>query len=315
MSRRRKTIILAVKLAISIGLIWYLVSTYQNAGDIVEQIQNADVRWIAFAILLMVPNLLIQSLKWYLLIRRADARLNYWTATGSTIGSMALGFLTPGRIGEMGKALFLRHVDKWQITGLAFFDRIVNMIAITFWGMLAFVIIFIKLEISPLIYLTIVLLVFLAMIVSIDLIIHSRFVHSVYDLAARTFKWGEATKAFIGAVRLLNRRTVIYLLLLSLLLQAIIGFQFVLMINAFDASLAFGDGMIASFATAVTKAVIPISIADIGVRETAADYFFQFYMTNRVAILNGSFSLLFVNVVFPAMCGLFMLPKLNFQRD
>ncbi|MCB0278080.1 MAG: flippase-like domain-containing protein [Calditrichaeota bacterium] len=313
---RLKTIVYFIKFVIGIALIIYLVKTINEHQDIIPILQKVDEKWIFFAIIIMVPNILLQAWKWWILIRNVKSDLSFWSACGSTLGGMSLGILTPGRIGELGKGLFLDQVEKWQITGLALLDRVFNMAAIMIFGLIAYLYILKELYLASMfIYIPIALTILILFVFFIYFLLNPEILRAAYNRFEQLHRFKEQTKLFFSSLRTLKRRTVTQVLLISCLFQVVVGIQFYMLIVAFEPSLSFAEGLVGSFSTVLTKAVLPISIADLGIRETAADFFFGLFVNNRAAIFNGSIILFMINVLFPSILGIFMLPKLSFQKD
>lgn len=311
-----KIIVGILKLAISIVLIYYLVGSVSENQSILESLKSAKLEWVAYAIILMIPNIMLQSSKWWLLLRLVDPKITFWSAIGSTLGGLSLGFLTPGRIGEIAKGLFIRHIDRLKITGLAFIDRIFNMLGISAVGLLAITYFLnFKYDLPTMVYAPPVILAFMLMAAMIYLFLHPRYLKAFYANFERFDQIRSRFRQFFSSVKDLKKRTVAQVFLLTICIQCVVAIQFIFMIFAFVDPFSVFEGFVAAFSTAFTKAILPISIADIGVRETAADLYFGFFVENRAGILNGSILLFFVNVLFPALCGLVMLPKLNFQKD
>ena len=315
-SKRRLYIVTTIKLTIGFLLSYYLFSKISEQENILDVFLSADTMYISLAIILMIPNILIQSLKWYTLVKTLIPTLSFWDAIASTLGGMSLGALTPGRVGELGKGLFLDNVDKLQITGLALLDRMVNMLAILLTGLTSLIIIIrTKYQLPEMIYLPLAAFVFLSLVIGIYLMINPKLLRFIFQRFERFNSIKEYAKQFFSAIQYVKIKPLALTFLYGILFQFVIATQFFLIVYGYDSSLLFLDGLMSSFCTTLTQAFLPISIADIGIRETAADYYFGQFISNRAAIFNGALTLFFINVLFPSLCGLFMIPKLNFQRD
>ena len=71
----------------------------------------------------------------------------------------------------------------------------------------------------------------------------------------------------------------------------------------------------ATTSTILTKTLLPISLADLGIREGAAVFFFSKLQVGKVAAFNGSLLLFAVNVLLPTFLGLFLLPRLGWKEQ
>ena len=59
----------------------------------------------------------------------------------------------------------------------------------------------------------------------------------------------------------------------------------------------------------MVKSMLPIAIGDLGVRESAAVYFFNILHVPGVAAFNASLLLLFINLLIPSIIGLILILK------
>ena len=305
-----------IKITIGVFLSFYLYNQISQTENIADVFLKANTMWISLAIILMIPNILLQSLKWYFLIKTVNNKLTFWNSIASTIGGMSLGVLTPGRIGELGKGLFLEGVEKYQITGLALLDRMINMSSILITGIISLIIILEEeFHIPEIIYIPLGLFTIISLIFVIYVLLNPDILRFIYNRYERLHSIRTQAKQFFSALKLIDSKTLLYTFFAGLTNQFIVAIQFFMLVHAYDSSLTFLNGLMSSYCTTITQAFLPISIADIGIRENAAVYYFSFFISNKAAIFNGAFTLFTINVLFPSLCGIFMLPKLNFQKD
>jgi hypothetical protein len=67
--------------------------------------------------------------------------------------------------------------------------------------------------------------------------------------------------------------------------------------------------------TFLSMSIIPtIALTEIGVRGSVAIYFFGFLSENVVGIMTASFALWIINLVVPAILGVFFVYQLKFFR-
>jgi hypothetical protein len=65
--------------------------------------------WIALAFLLNLPALGLKAFRWWLMVRWQGMRLSFGRAYLAYYSALLVGFLTPGRVGEMVKAFTLKR--------------------------------------------------------------------------------------------------------------------------------------------------------------------------------------------------------------
>ena len=84
---------------------------------------------VSFTLVLLV----VRAYKWHCLMSAVgDFRLRQSLRT--LLGGCALGLITPGRIGELGRCIFVRKQERTEIAVLTFLDR-----SLDFWGLLTLV--------------------------------------------------------------------------------------------------------------------------------------------------------------------------------
>lgn len=92
------------------GLVVLAILLWQaDLSHLVGQIQGAKWIIVAIAFLLNCPHILMKSQRWLLLLSAEGIRYRWWKAYLAYYGSIFIGLLTPGRLGEFIKAL---HVSK-----------------------------------------------------------------------------------------------------------------------------------------------------------------------------------------------------------
>ena len=93
-----------VGLALLAGLIFYA-----GPDKMFAVARNSKPLWLLVAFVLNVPQLGLKAFRWFLLVRWQGLNLPYPRALLAYFGSLLVGFLTPGRLGEMAKAYTLKH--------------------------------------------------------------------------------------------------------------------------------------------------------------------------------------------------------------
>jgi uncharacterized membrane protein YbhN (UPF0104 family) len=137
MSPRTLNVLRLVLTVLTLAMLgWYLHS--RPRMDLAE----FDLRWdrLALAGLCMFPLLWLRASKWRLLLltRAPDSTLGQ--ALRSYLGSMALALVTPGRVGELSRGLYLPHkaVQGWKGAALVLLDSWLDFLAVVFWAVLGF---------------------------------------------------------------------------------------------------------------------------------------------------------------------------------
>ena len=66
-------------------------------------------------------------------------------------------------------------------------------------------------------------------------------------------------------------------------------------------------GYLAVASAFLAKTLLPVSFGDLGVRESAAIYFFAQFGISRAAAFNASFLLFLINLLIPSLAGLLII--------
>ena len=203
-----------------------------------------------------------------------------------------LGFVTPGRLGEIGRALYVKEVSQGKTFRLFILDKLTNLVVILLFGAIGILILF-QTQLTPVLKTFIwVILVFITVF-----LLYSVFFTSFVNLIGRLTK-----------VHNFSRKNHIILLAFSVLFYFVFLVQYLLLVLNFDAINVF-EASKAAASMFLAKTILPISFSDLGIREGAAVYFFGKIGVSAAAALNASLLLFLFNIAIPAIAGLPVLLK------
>lgn len=101
-----------------------------------------EIRWdrLALALGLTLPLLWLRALKWQIILRGLAPAVTVGEALRSYLGSMALALVTPGRVGELSRGMYLPHpaVQGWKGAGLVLIDSWTDFLAVALWAGLGY---------------------------------------------------------------------------------------------------------------------------------------------------------------------------------
>ena len=125
---------LALTAATLAVLLWYLQSR-PRAG-----IAWGDLRWSRFVgALALLPGVLgLRAYKWRVLLRSVVPAITFGQAVRSYLGGIPLGLVTPGRVGEFSRGLYLAQTAArgWRGAGLVLIDNWLDFLAVLAWAAL-----------------------------------------------------------------------------------------------------------------------------------------------------------------------------------
>jgi len=256
-------------------------------SHVAETVRMVRPAWLLAAFLLLAPNLYVQTAKWRYLLRLAEPAMSIRSAFRSLLIGYPLGFVTPGRVGELGRAFFVEQLPKGQTLKLVVFDKLSTLVVTLSVGALAF------LFAQPSHGLTVVVrIAFVALVLCMVFFCSSR------RLTTRI--------AEILKVERLRRRHTLRILLYA----ALFNLTFYTQLVALALAMSDVDLIPAYAASAVAlaaKSMLPVALADLGIREGAIIYFFsRIGLTAQQAFAAG-FMLFLINIVIPTLAGLPLL--------
>ncbi len=89
-------------------------------------VQSMDTYWLMPALLSALASLAVRNLKWQRLLRAAGSRASSRDVTRSLFGGFALGVVTPGRVGEWARCVFIPEGERAPVIPLNILDRILD---------------------------------------------------------------------------------------------------------------------------------------------------------------------------------------------
>lgn len=87
-------------------------------------IQDLDGSWLWMALASALATLAIRTLKWQRLLQAVGSRLSGRDVMLSLFGGFALGVVTPGRLGEFGRCMFIPETKRGAVISLNVLDRL-----------------------------------------------------------------------------------------------------------------------------------------------------------------------------------------------
>lgn len=297
---------LFIKLGLALGIMIVLVRSL-SYKEIFLSLHQADIGWIMLASLLLVPNIYVQLGKWRFLVRRIKPGVTFSEVLNSLLIGFTLGFITPGRLGDIGRAFFIKDTP-WQRTlGLAVIDKIYAAGVVYIGGIISLLYIGHK-------FLNIYLSVLLALLglaiigLILYILLNPQTLRSIFYMLNIILPRREKIKIFLSSLDDFQFRQGLTLLAWSLLFSLVYLTQFYCIILAF-AYVAPLKAYAAATATFLVKTLLPISFGDLGIREGAAVVFFKTVGVEGAVALNASLVLFGINLVTPSLFGLIIILK------
>ena len=312
-SKRRVLFVSKIVLAI-IVLLWVINKVHFDT--ILKSLRNpASPSMIVIAFFLLIPNVTLQWFRWHFLLRLLKPGVSVDESLISLFGGLTVGLVTPGRIGEFGRTLFISKANHIKALGLIFIDKFyasVIMILFGVWGIISFLgsqLDYHRYLMAPLVGLGLVLST-----VGLMLILRPMYIRTFFYHLSLIIPFRSKMKLFIDGLDLFPRNRAGFFVLLSVSVYCIYILQFSLLALAFE-PMNFSTLFTSTTSTLFAKIVLPFSIGDLGIREGAAVYFFRHFGVQKVTAFNSAFLLFLINVMIPAVIGLFYIPRMDWREN
>jgi glycosyltransferase 2 family protein len=95
-----------------------------------QQAQAVSVTNMLVAMSLTIPFLLLKALRWHLLLRAGKCQATFGEAFVSLLGGMGVALLTPARLGEVTRAVYLWEPRKLRVGALVMVDKVYDVIVL-----------------------------------------------------------------------------------------------------------------------------------------------------------------------------------------
>jgi len=286
-----------------------LVLTRVEPAAIWEALHSAGPAAVLPVVGLLPVNLGLQWVRWHLLVRTGRLGMGPGRSLAVLLAGMPLGLVTPGRMGELGRgAMVAGPHDAVAVAGLTVLEKSFNILggvglalaamvlsgygSAWKWGLIAG-----------------------AYAGAVYIALHPSRLAGLVDRLAPRLPGGAAARAarlaqrLVEGWRLAGRRAALTVLALSVLQLAVVLAQFTL---CYLTASGTGEALKTAGAWAVVlgaKYFLPITVADLGVREGLAVLVFADRALPTAPALATALLIYVVNVLLPALAGSLVLAR------
>jgi len=256
----KRWMFLFLKVAIAVATLIILMKMV-DFSEIRSALRNPlDPFFIFLAGALLIPNVIIQLYRWYFLLRLIKPDIKFIEVMGSLFGGMVVGFITPGRLGELGRSLFIQKSDRLQIVGLVFIDKMYSFVMVLSGGIWSFIFILLsRFDKAPFIVLPLCIVGVLVCITSLLLILHPHWIRTgLYNLSL-ILPYRDKLKRLISSLDQFTSSHAWTFMILSFLLYAIYILQFCFLARSFEI-VPWKNVLGATTATIFAKTLLPVSL-------------------------------------------------------
>ncbi len=266
-------LMLLFKLAVSLFLLRLIFKSIEFSA-IKEALQHpVQPVYIFASAFLLLPNLLLQWLRWHYLLKLLVPDTSPSESVSSLFGGLVMGFVTPGRVGEAGRTLFISSANRIQVIGLLLIDKLYVLILIGMggvWGLGAMLLY--KHDYSAFITAPILFILVLFFILGLGLAFQPNWFRTAIYSFSLILPRRDKIKLVLSCFDYFGKEQGRKLFLLTAVHYVIYIAQFSFLAFAFE-SIPLTTALTSVTCVMLAKTLLPFSFADIGIREAASVYF------------------------------------------
>lgn len=271
---------------------------------------NQVMTTMAFVVLLMVVNWVLESFKWQYLARTL-VTISIWEAIEAVFCGLTWAIFTPNRIGEYGgRVMFLPN--RKRIHGVfamavgSFGQNVITNIT----GLLASLwFIYYFLNINIWLYLAIAVLIIAFLILLNIFYFNIRWLVHLLD----RMRFLQRYRRFFDIMGRYSHHELLTVIGYSLARFFVFSFQYYLVIHLLLPELPFFQMMMTVIVFIFIQSALPsLDLLDIGVRSFTAAHLFSYITNQQLAIIAAVSSIWLVNLIIPAALGSVFVLKLKF---
>jgi len=306
----KRRILFWIKIAIALILLGIIFFTIKP-NEIWAALKSARFNLVAVGVVLMPVNIWLQEYKWRYLVRLVRPDVTLSETIGSLLGGFSFGIVTPGRIGEYGRSLFIKNTPPLKLVGLTVIDKFYNLGCTIAFGLPALLTLPWALNLLHG-YMFISLLVLLAIVncILLYLALDPRPVRSLIYALEMLFPRKGHIAQLLGGLDRFSFPQARMTLLLTLAHYVIFQIQYFFLISGF-ARIDLFSSIRAAASILFTKSALPIAIGDLGLDQLISMQFFGEFGISDPAALNASILLFAINVLLPALVGIPFVGRLQ----
>ncbi len=275
--------------------------------------QNGGILSFGLVLGMMILNWGIEACKWRYICHKIQY-ISYRTAVCSLLAGLNLAIFTPARIGEYGgRVMYLHPSNRAKGSVGMLVGALSQMLVTNVAGLLGLV--FFVQRYLPLSLVLQLLLILGAVALSSLFILFYFHVH-LFNTLLLKLKFLRKFETSLMVLRLYSAPELLKIVLLSLFRYLVFSHQYLVLLLVLNGSAPYFMCLAAVSLIFMVQSLIPtFALADLGVRGASAAYFLGFVTgpSGSIAILAVAFGVWLINIILPAVIGLYFVLKLNFS--
>ncbi len=275
-----------------------------------------NIIFLFLAIVLVLANWGLETAKWHLLINQFE-KLSYYNSLKAIFSGVTLSIITPNQIGDFaGRVIHLQTLNKIKGSLITIIGHTAQVIVTGIFGSYALLAFAAKLDYD--IYLKWKVIALVILIIHVLVVIAFLNIHLLYRLF-QTNKWIKKYEQYIQIFNAYTKSQLAKLLVLSMLRYIVFLTQYVLLLYFFGVHIGFLNAIIGVISIFCIQSIVPSFILlDIGLRGASALFIFgelsNYDKSIELGVLLSAYSLWIINMMIPALLGLYFILKQKFTH-
>jgi len=284
-----------IKLLLTVIVLGVLINILEYE-KLINEYKKADLFYL-FIATFSVPFIIgFRSLKWKILLQSYWDEITIVDAITSYLSGFAIGILTPARVGEFTRTIFLPNKDKVKVVNLVLLDRYCELVIMIF--------LIIPGSIHYLGIKTGVFIFVLGMLGLLFFVLYPRLIEFINSKNLKYIWLNNIFKRLVG-LNNVPMNVILTSLLLSLIIFVFSITTSYLLLSSFT-TINILDAFKVFPLTLFTN-IIPITVGNLGVREGATIFLLNEYGVTKEIAFNISIMLFFLHSFLPAVLGLIII--------
>ncbi|UZR94856.1 lysylphosphatidylglycerol synthase domain-containing protein [Chondrinema litorale] len=307
-SRKTSLVLKASFLVIAFSYITYVAINHkgfnQDFAHSLKKISQNNFFFLFFIVILMPLNWFAEAFKWKLLVNPLQ-KISYFQSIKGIISGISMSFLTIGGVGDyLGRALHIDKINRTTLIGITLVNGIYQNLITYACGGVGLIFLFSNNLNQIGIYIAWVALALITLLIIILLFnIHLLLPFKQISRYTEPFKDYSTLDKIKITIASIFRYTIILI-------------QYFCILYALQIEIGLVDFFTGISLMLLLKSVIPrfSFLSDLGIREFSALLFFSNLGLNPADIISSTLLLWLLNILLPAITGLFMITKKDFTK-
>ncbi|MFM2157315.1 MAG: hypothetical protein RL516_2064 [Bacteroidota bacterium] len=308
LQRFLKFVVLVVSLVVIYFQFKSRVVSFSDFNLLLEKLSSVKALFfLVITFLLMLLNWSLESYKWKYLLNKVED-VSFYQAVKGVLSGLAIGFITPNRVGEFaGKIAYLKSENRTNGAVMSFVGSSSQLLITIQAGLIAIGVSKFKSPID----------VFVTPIALVTLVIVS-IVWFKLDLFLKwisRFAWLQKWNKHTDQLAYVSEKKMTTVYFLSLVRYLVFPIQYFVLFKMLDTTITFSECLSMTAISYFLLAIVPTyAIAEIGARGSINLLVFS-HLNAPFAVLAASLLIWIINLIIPALIGLFLMAKFKFQNN